>query len=161
MNWFMGALVGHNGEPSISQFQILLWTGVTVFSLVYVLARTSDLVVMTPEVMGLLGFAGAGSIAARWIGSTNRAGLRPEKLKPLPFWYIAETDGALDLFKLQLLVFTVLIAGYVVLRVLMDAAFPKLDPNFLLLMGVANGLYVGSKVATSSPPHATETNKPG
>lgn len=157
--WLVGAIVGHKGEPSISQFQILLWTIVTVWAGVYVIARTSDLLVMTPEVMGLLGFAGAGSVAARWVGASRTAGVAPAECRTARFWEILQTRDHLDLFKLQLFLFTVLIAGYVALRVAMDAAFPKLDPNFLLLMGVSNGLYVGSKVAVPAPADDAEAAK--
>jgi hypothetical protein len=45
-------------------------------------------------------------------------------------------NGRIDLFKLQLFLVTVLIAGYGVFRVVRQSAFPALDPQFLMLMVV-------------------------
>lgn len=75
------------------------------------------------------------------------------------FWALIENDRGLDLFKLQLLVFTVLIATYVAARVVRQSAFPELENEFLLLMGVSNSLYVGSKVAQASPFAVAEARK--
>ena len=63
------------------------------------------------------------------------------------FWALLENErGMFDLFKLQLFMFTLLIAAYVAFRVVRQSAFPIIDTEFLLLMGISNGLYVGSKV---------------
>src|SRR5205085_623834 len=43
------------------------------------------------------------------------------------------------------------IAAYVVWRIADSAAFPELDPNTLLLMGVSQGTYIGGKIASTSP----------
>lgn len=75
------------------------------------------------------------------------------------FWALIENDRGLDLFKLQLLVFTVLTATYVAARVVRQSAFPELENEFLLLMGVSNSLYVGSKVAQASPFAVAEARK--
>jgi hypothetical protein len=153
--WLMGLFLGEDQQPSLSLFQILLWTIVTVWALLYVFFSTGNLLTMTPQVMALLGFAGAGSLAARWVAA-SRAPAPPippgaDEAKPPAFWAILEDRGQLDLFKLQLFLFTVLIAGYVVFRVVRQSAFPALDPEFLMLMGVSNSLYVGSKLTQSSP----------
>ena len=44
-------------------------------------------------------------------------------------------------------IFTLGAALFVYGRVLNDHAFPELDQNLLLLLGISNGIYVGSKVA--------------
>jgi hypothetical protein len=153
--WLMGLFLGEDQQPSLSAFQILLWTIVTVWSLLFVFFSAGNLLAMTEQVMVLLGFAGAGSLAARWVAASREptpahassdVGLRPPE-----FWAILENRGQLDLFKLQLFLFTVLIAAYVVFRVVRQSAFPELDPQLLMLMGVSNSLYVGSKFAPPSP----------
>jgi hypothetical protein len=151
--WWMGLFIGQDGQPSLSLFQILIWTVLTSWSLLFVWFNTGNLMTMTNQVMILLGFAGVGSLSARWIASGRR--LSPsstvDKAKPPRFWAILEADGKVDLFKVQLLLFTVLIAGYVAFRIIRQSAFPELDPQFLLLMGVSNGLYVGTKFTQASP----------
>ena len=67
-------IVGNSGEASLSMFQIALWTVVTVFALVYVWWRTGNTVTLTTEMLGLLGFATAGSVAARWIAASRTPG---------------------------------------------------------------------------------------
>jgi hypothetical protein len=147
--WFMGLFLGEDGQPSLSLLQILLWTVVTVWSLLFVFFGTFSLLTMTQQVMVLLGFAGAGSLAARWV-ALRRPRPAPIARDDVRFWALLENNGTLDLFKLQLFLFTVLIALFVVFRVVQQSAFPSIDPEFLLLMGVSNGLYVGSKIGQSS-----------
>ena len=116
---------------------------------------------MTNQVMALLGFAGLGSLTARWaaIGRGKKAAGEGDVVSEPRFWAMLETDGKIDLFKVQLLLFTVLIAAYVAFRVFRQSAFPELDTEFLLLMGVSNGLYVGTKFTQSSPLAIAEAKK--
>ena len=151
--WWMGLIIGQDEQPSLSLFQILIWTVLTAWSLLFVFFNTGNLLTMTNQVMVLLGFAGVGSLTARWIASGRQLS-KPSpanKDDPPRFWAMLEAEGSLDLFKVQLLLFTVLIAGYVAFRIIRQSAFPELDPQFLLLMGVSNGLYVGTKFTQTSP----------
>lgn len=66
--------------------------------------------------------------------------------------------GKPDLLRLQMFIFTLAIWFYVAARVFYEQAFPVLDANVLLLMGVSNGVYVGAKWAASGNPLA-ELNK--
>jgi len=152
-SWCLGLFIGQDGQPSLSLFQIFIWTVLTLWSLLFVLFNTGNLLTMTTQVMMLLGFAGVGSLTARWIATGRQLSQAPaEKDSNAPrFSAMLEVDGRLDLFKVQLLLFTVFIAGYVAFRILKQSAFPELDPQFLLLMGVSNGLYVGTKFTQSSP----------
>jgi hypothetical protein len=161
--WFMGLFLDEDGQPSLSLFQILLWTIVTVWSLLFVFFSTGNLLTMTQQVMVLLGIAGAGSLAARWVAANRPPAPSTTRgdgvAKPPAFWAILENNGQLDLFKLQLFLFTVLIATYVVFRVVRQSAFPEIDAEFLTLMGVSNSLYVGSKFAQSSPLAVAQARK--
>jgi hypothetical protein len=154
--WCMGLFLGEDGQPSLSLFQILLWTVVTVWALLFVFFCTGNLIAMTQQVMVLLGFAGAGSLAARWVATSQAMSSQRSSVRNgVRFWALLENErGNFDLFKLQLFVFTLMIAAYVAFRVVRQSAFPIIDTEFLLLMGVSNGLYVGSKVGQSSDPVA-------
>jgi hypothetical protein len=150
--WSMGLFLGEDGQPSLSLLQILLWTIVTIWALLFVFFNTGNLLTMTQQVMVLLGFAGVGSLSARWIASGQRSPSTGAANVAEPrFWAVLENNGQLDLFKLQLFLFTLLIATYVAFRVAGQSAFPAIDAEFLLLMGVSNGLYVGSKFGQPTP----------
>ena len=69
-----GVIVGASGDASLSLFQIALWTLVTFFALVYVWRRTGAPITISTEMLGLLGFAGVGSVAARWIAASRTPG---------------------------------------------------------------------------------------
>ena len=164
--WFSGLFIGADGDPSLSLWQTFVWTVITVWGLLYVFIVAGSLLTLTPEMMGLLSIAGTGSVLARWIasssGSTSRmpasagvaaaGGLGGLGQTPAPprqhlFWQMLSSNGSFDLLKLQLFIFTMLIAMYVVGRIADAAAFPTLDINTLLLMGVSQGVYITGKAA--------------
>ena len=137
--------------PSLSRFQILLWTWVVLGGSLYVFALTTELLSLTPEVLGLLGIAGLGSVSARLV-AVSQGTLPAAKATDQPLATMFQTDGNFDIFKLQMFIFTSFTALFVVGRVLIDRAFPPLDANLLLLMGISNGIYVSSKVAVGETP---------
>jgi hypothetical protein len=157
---YAGLFIGPDNEPSLSLFQIFIWTTITVWGFIYVYLVSGSLLAMTTEMMGLLGIAGVGTLAARWVatsrGSTTTPGAAAtvattNASTDFAFWKILSTNGTFDLLKLQLFLFTVTIATYVVYRILDTAAFPALDTNTLLLLGVSQGVYVGGKIASTTP----------
>jgi hypothetical protein len=170
--WFAGLFVGGDNDPSLSLFQMFFWTVITVWGLIYVFAITGNLLSLTQQMLWLLGIAGAGSIAARWIagttpsGSTSRApDLSPAAAapaaaaSPLEFWQILNTNGRFDLLKLQIFVFTLMIGVYVVWRIADAGVFPTLDANTLLLLGVSQSVYIGGKVAGTTSLARAQTLK--
>jgi hypothetical protein len=147
--------MGQDGDPSLSLWQMLVWTIVTVWGMFYVFIVSGSLLVLTPEVMGLLGIAGTGSVLARFIagsaGSTSQRAGTPAAQRPANgLLQMLCTNGQFDLLKLQLFVFTAIVAIYVISRIADAAAFPALDANTLLLMGVSEGVYIASKAASST-----------
>ena len=167
--WFAGLFIGPDGDPSLSLLQVFIWTIITIWGFFYVFIVAGNLLVLTPEMMSLLGIAGVGAVLARWIavaggGSTSQpasttlaaqlAGTTPatpsaqaDSPSGTDFWRMLSTGGHFDLLKLQMFAFTVVIALYVVWRIADAAAFPALDTNTLLLLGVSQGVYVSSKLA--------------
>lgn len=153
--WFAGLFIGPDGDPSLSLLQVLVWTLVTIWGLLYVFIVAGKLLTLTAEMMGLLGIAGTGSVLARWIavaggGSTSRpagGGARPVAAPASDFWRLLSTNGDFDLLKLQSFAFTMVIALYVVWRIADAGAFPELDANTLLLLGISQGVYITGKLA--------------
>ena len=135
----------------MSLFQIFIWTVITVWGLAYVFLVTGSLLSLTTDMMALLGIAGTGSVLSRWISESGQPPVPAAPTAKAPkfkFWQMLSTkDGTFDLLKLQLFVFTLTIATYVVWRILDSGAFPTLDVNTLLLMGVSQSVYIGGKLA--------------
>ena len=144
---------------------------VTVWGLLYVFIVAGSLLTLTltPEMMGLLGIAGTGSVLARWIASSSGSTSRHVTSTSMPvqttpprqhlFWQMLSSNGSFDLLKLQLFVFTTLIAMYVVGRIADAAAFPSLDVNTLLLMGVSQGVYITGKAVGAGSVARAQTMK--
>lgn len=145
--WFAGP----GGIPSLSMFQIYVWTWVVVWGLTYVVVQTLELFALSSQVLWVLGIAGVGSLTARFISASS---VETQPTTEPRFSDILRTDGSLDLYKLQMFIFTCFTAAWVVARIIVDQAFPPLDENLLLLMGISNGLYVGSKVVAETPQEA-------
>jgi hypothetical protein len=143
--------VGADGQPSLSLFQVYVWTALTLVGMTYVFLMSGNLLNISPQVLVLLGLAGLGSIGARLV-SVSTAGATPAT--GTGFWGMFAVGGKPDLLRLQMFVFTLTIWLYVAARVFYEQAFPELDTNVLLLMGITNGVYVGAKWAATGDPLA-------
>jgi hypothetical protein len=55
----------------------------------------------------------------------------------------------LDVTRVQMLFFTLVTASFVVLKVLTSYEIPVIPEGYLILMGISNSVYVGSKFATN------------
>lgn len=147
-----GLFIGTDGDPSLSLFQIFFWTVMTVWGYFYVFIVAGTLLALSTGVMALLGIAGTGTVLARWAAVSGRSSSLGETRKTTDssFWSMLNTNGDFDLLKLQLFVFTVVIGLYVMCRIADAAAFPELDTNTLLLLGVSQGVYITGKLVSNS-----------
>jgi hypothetical protein len=158
--WIAGLFISPgDDDPSLSLFQVFFWTVITVWGLAFVFLETGNLLSLTSQMMALLGIAGAGSVLARWIamrsgGSTSQApgggGAADPSNGEFELWQMLSTNGQFDLLKLQILVFTLLIGAYVAWRIAENGAFPTLDDNTLLLLGVSQSVYLGGKLGATT-----------
>ncbi len=149
---------GKIGKASLSLFQIWLWTLVVFASTVYVLFVAGKLIDITEGVLVLLGISGASSLAAKFTAvareERGRAVAEKEGVKEErePQWFdLVSTTGRFDLFKFQMLIFTLVTAIFVIRSILHDYSFPEVPGGLLILMGISNGVYLGGKVTTPSP----------
>lgn len=55
----------------------------------------------------------------------------------------------LDVTRVQMLYFTLVTASFVALKVITSYEIPVIPEGFLILMGISNSVYVGSKFATN------------
>jgi hypothetical protein len=67
----------------------------------------------------------------------------------VPQWsdLVVEADGVaeIDVTRVQMLFFTVVIAVFVVMRVVTSSEIPVIPDSFQALMGISNGVYLGAK----------------
>jgi len=54
-------------------------------------------------------------------------------------------EGAIDATRVQMLIFTLISAAFVILKVLVSYTIPDIPENFQLLMGISNGIYVAGR----------------
>jgi hypothetical protein len=73
----------------------------------------------------------------------------PVVLKRIPQWsdmVVVENGGdEIDVTRLQMLIFTVISAAFVAIKLLTSYEIPEIPEGFLLLMGISNGVYVSGK----------------
>ena len=149
-----------DGRASLSQFQIILWVFVIGGATAYVMALSGNLVPLTEGTLALLGISGIATLAAQVkTNEAERPAAETEKQRPAaPSWgdLISSAKGEIDVTRLQMLFFTVLIALFVSIHVLDNFQIPEIPTSFLQLMGLSNGVYLVSKflpnTARSLPP---------
>ena len=93
----------------------------------------------------------AKSRAAAW---TNPPATQVPKWSDLVINEATNDDGTVtrevDVTRFQMLMFTVITATFVLLNVITTYVIPEISTGFLTLMGISNGLYVGSKITQRS-----------
>jgi hypothetical protein len=160
--WMLSLIRNADGRASLSAFQVLLWTVVVALSAVYVMTLSGNLIDVTPGALTLLGIAGAASLIASAQKPSDALAPAPLTDPPLgvpvalpaglvePSWVdlVRQPEGTLpDVTRLQMLFFTVVSAGFVVMQVLTSYVIPDIPTGYQILMGISNGVYVGGKFA--------------
>ncbi len=144
-----------DGQESLSQLQIVLWTVVVGMSAIYVMTLSGNLISISAGTLTLLGIAGGTALVARIPGS-GQPGAPSVPPVPstggtsgIPLWsdlIIPDREAkSVDVTRLQMLAFTVIAAGFVLTKVLVDYEIPAIPDNFLILMGISNGVYVAGR----------------
>ena len=157
-----------NGIASLSQFQIMLWTLVVGGAAIYVMALSGNLIAISSGTLTLLGIAGGTSVLARVQPrgtSTNDAAgdgavvAPPPGPPPIPHWsQMLIGDAAnpeIDVTRVQMLIFTLITAAFVAIKVAVSYSIPEIPDNFLVLMGISNGVYLAGRHISSTPKGTT------
>jgi hypothetical protein len=153
-------VANRNGYASLSQFQILLWTVVIGAGLTYVMALSGSLIDVPDQVLAVLGISGFSALSAAYAGTRPKGDPPPQqpvetsapKPRRTPKWSdLVVWDGTseIDITRVQMLVFTVLAAAFVVIKMVDEDAIPVIPDGIVLLMGLTNGVYVGGKFVPS------------
>ena len=136
-------------RASLSQFQIVLWMFVIGAATAYVMVLSGNLIPLTEGTLALLGISGLATLgsqlAPRGTADHEEAVAAREAVAEPSWRDLIASDGEIDVTRLQMLFFTVLIAVFVSIHVIDSFEIPEIPPSFLGLMGLSNGVYLLSK----------------
>ncbi len=166
---------GEDARPSTSKLQLWLWTVVALFSYVaYYSARVNnghiDPIDEFPKSLLIaMGLSVVTATAAKGITVSNLQNgnlVKPPATAQTsgPGQVLRDDDGSLDLSKIQMLAWTVVAIGtYLVTLMTTIAAItqtnrghlPDIDAALMVLMGLGQGAYLGTKLVTTVVPRIT------
>ena len=160
-NLLLRIISTQDGYASLSQMQIVLWTFVVGMSAIYVMTLSGNLISISTGTLTLLGIASGAGLLAR----VPQPGPAPAQAAPgaaiEPEWadlIIPDRgNGEIDVTRLQMLAFTLIVAAFVVVKVVVDYEIPTIPDSFLVLMGISNGVYVGGRRLPSLPKNGGQT----
>jgi hypothetical protein len=111
-------------------------------------ATTLDEVKAKAEVVAQ---AAASSVTAAAAAGSVPAAVAPGVVREPQWVDLVRTQdgtGAIDMSRLQMLLFTLIAASFVALQVFTTYVIPDIPESFLWLMGISNGVYITNKVAS-------------
>jgi len=138
-------LLHSSGRNSLSNFQVLGWTLLTLFAFFYAWVANGSLLNLSPSVLGLLAMSGGTSVLSRIADFATGSDKPNPKAKPSLSDLFRSENGGFDLLRFQMFGFTIFAWIYSFYILLVTAALPELSSNLFLLMGVSNGAYLGMK----------------
>lgn len=161
--WYV---VGSSGQASLSQLQMLLFTLIVATLLFYQWLRTGLLQEISTDLLYLIGISTAGAGGSQ-ITASIKKNLDPEVYKYVQElgWFTAPMAGAhasahpsellltnnrFDIYKFQMLLFTFVIAAYVIASGANELGNVQISSTLLTLMGISQGAYMGGHAATDS-----------
>lgn len=151
-NLLLRIISTQDGYASLSQLQIVLWTFVVGLSAIYVMTLSGNLISISDGTLTLLGIASTAALLAR-VPNVAVTPAQPASVAPsgpvTPEWsdLVAPNRQTreIDVTRLQMLAFTLITAAFVVIKVVTDYEIPAIPANFLILMGISNGVYVAGR----------------
>jgi hypothetical protein len=175
-NLLLRIIATPDGYASLSQLQIVVWTFVVGLSAIYVMTLSGNLISISEGTLTLLGIASGTALLARVPAAGAPAQPAPAAPSGLitppgpitqsgpitPEWsdLVAPNRNTreIDVTRLQMLAFTLITAAFVVIKVVVDYEIPSIPANFLILMGISNGVYVAGRKfpATARDPGTPE-----
>lgn len=159
-------IAGANGHASLSQLQMLVFTLIVATLLFYQWMRTGLLQEISTDLLYLIGISTAGT-AATQVATSIRKDLEPAVYQYVQElgWFTAPlanasskasargllmTNGRFDIYKFQMLVFSCVIAAYVIASGAKELGNIQISATLLTLMGMSQGAYVGGRAAADA-----------
>lgn len=143
-----------NGTYSLGRTQMAIWLGLSIAGFIFLwLTLGFYLHVITTAILVLLGINGATGLAAIVIdnppGSGSASSVTSDKSRGFFQDIMSDKDGP-KLQRIQVLVWTLILAIIFIWNVFWNFVFVDFDTNLLLLMGIANAMYLGFKTQEKS-----------
>jgi len=139
-NLLLQIIETRGSRASLSQFQIVLWMFVIGAATAYVMALSGNLIPLTEGTLALLGISGLTTLGSQLAPQSNAGQAKAEPVPErtaAPSWRdLIVSDGEIDVTRLQMLFFTVLIALFVSIHVVDSFEIPEIPSSFLGLMGL-------------------------
>ncbi len=137
---------------NLARLQVILWTKVVLFSFMYVWNTSESQLALTNDVLVLMGIGAGTALGARSAsagGGEERYYLLVKDRKP-QLRDLVTVGGRADVFKLQMLLFTLVSVWMVVKDLLYTGTFPTLSSELLGLMGISSATYLGNEAIGGS-----------
>jgi hypothetical protein len=137
-----------SGRYSLSNLQVMLWSLLVLFALTFAWISTGELIVLSNDVLAMLGIVGGSSVLARGVEKLDPAApaATAAPVEPDKSNLVTDKDGNFDLLRFQMLGFTLFSLMYSLVSVLRSDGLPELPQSLYWLMGVSNATYVLGKV---------------
>lgn len=153
----------YSGGPfSLARTQMAVWTWLLLNAYFFLFIMTWDPAVDIPtSILGLLGISSTTYLAAVLVDHNNTA-----KASSQGFWKDISGGGDIELHRIQIIAWTVVLAFVFVVRIFTKLSIPDFNPTLLGLLGMSAGTYVGfkfpenkSSTETAAPQEAEATKK--
>lgn len=140
------------GNYSISSAQIIFWTAIVIFASIYVFLCRSDFLMLTGQVLTLLGISGGTALAAKGNALARNRDIPDEffngvtRTRVPRFRDLFCISGIPNIFKFQIFAFTLVNGVIVIKQLYTNFNFPMIPAEQLTLMGISNGVYLGNEI---------------
>ena len=137
---------------NLARLQVILWTKVVLFGFLYVWNTSEAQLALTSDVLVLMGIGAGTALGARSAssgGGEERYYLLLKDRKP-QVRDLVTVGGRADVFKLQMLLFTLVSMWMVLQQLLYIGTFPTLSSELLGLMGISSATYLGNEAIGGS-----------
>jgi len=149
---------------SLSRLQLYMWfvTILISYGAIYFAQREGAIPDVPEELYILMGVITSSTVASTVITFTKKAAWNPGK----PNFFIDvffDSKNSLDLPRTQMFAWTiVIIVVYLVqvFRSLGDSSLPRVPAGLIVLMGISNGAYLGTKAAEPVQPSVSKPELP-
>jgi hypothetical protein len=164
---------GSDGKASLGKLQILMFSLIVFGLITYFLLKTGVLTDISSTVLILLGIAGIGSTVAKGadisrttITPENRAWLLRKQWLPSArnsadidaHWRdIFTTDGEFDVYRYQSFIFSLVVAGALIIGGVTQLSSFEIPQTLLGILGLSQVVYIGGKLVT--PTSMADLNK--
>jgi hypothetical protein len=135
------------GSFSLGRTQMALWLGLTIAGFIFLwLTLGFYLDVITSSILVLLGINGATGLASIAIDKPAAGAAAPAtETRTFLGDLVCDSSGGAQLHRIQVAAWTCILAVIFCWNTIWNFNFVNFDTNLLLLMGIANALYLGFK----------------